>query len=1028
MLRAASRASGRAAPRRLSSRARDGHRAYLQGGRRPAGAEPSGRSGPARSVPGRVRPRRPSRRSPVGSLVLPCRVEIPAPAAPASGVATPASARAPRASDRDARTPGTSGSRCVARSASPRARRSSSSRSCERIASRRRDRRRRRGRRRRRRRQDRAGGARTRSTTSPAPARADPVHVRIGPTELVRRPGDASGYTSTRRDTVRARRGRPGAATTRSTRARRARCCAASAPTTSRSSCTVDHGRLDAVIDTWVGATGKGLVDGGLRFDGAQVVEIAAAAGHRASTRRRRARRSCSPRWRAGRAGPSRTLAIGPTRPDRRRGRRSRPPPRGRARCSRRPHADRRRARPRSRSPRRSSRRRHGAHTTDVALVVARRRPTACTPRSRRSLVGVETTARRTRPVAINGTTASVVPAVTGAALDTAPDRPTRSRAAATHVVGTLADHAAARTHRVGAEAQHHRARLELHDHAPVLRSPGSPTSTAPPTRSTARSCAPGQTFRSTARSARAPSRRATCSRPAIGADLECRGLVGGGVSQLSTTLFNAMFFGCYEDVTHTVHALYISRYPMGREATLNYPSIDNKFRNDSDSGVLIRATYSDTSVTVSFYGNKEGRTVRAEGPNMLETIEPPTEYVDDPTLPAGTEKVTKAGSPGYVVENFRIITRAGQPDVRQRFVERYQAVPTKREPQPDARAGPATGCRRSCDRPRRGPAPPAELRSARQRPQGPPTRADRSRHEETPGPRSSRAPSTVGVAAACSPNGAPGRPARRCRRSSARSAPTSSPGSTRSAPHADSHPSRSDPGLEARSFDWSRTMPGLATPDRAAAPQRPQPAARALHRGGREHRVDRAAAAPGSSTSVGCSSDGHRQNMLAPNVDVVGIAVSCVGHQMWVTETVRPAPRRAAATPTSAACRRSLPSPTPGPAARPASRGRAERAVAGTRARLTVESDRDHRAPLRTSTPSIPSRSTSTRSAHSATTRRPCSGSTSASPTDEELTTLVDDLQLHPLLADDLAAREPAHEARPLRRPLPRRGARLPR
>jgi hypothetical protein len=149
-------------------------------------------------------------------------------------------------------------------------------------------------------------------------------------------------------------------------------------------------------------------------------------------------------------------------------------------------------------------------------------------------------------------------------------------------------------------------------------------------------------------------------------------------VSQLSTTLFNAVFFGCYEDVTHTVHSLYISRYPMGREATLNYPSIDNKFRNDSGSGVLIRTSYTATSITVSLYGNREGRTCRAEGPNILETIPPSVTYVDDPTLPAGTERVVREGLTGYVVENFRVISRPGRPDVRQRFVARYAMRPTR--------------------------------------------------------------------------------------------------------------------------------------------------------------------------------------------------------------------------------------------------------------------------------------------------------------------------------------------------------------
>jgi vancomycin resistance protein YoaR len=165
---------------------------------------------------------------------------------------------------------------------------------------------------------------------------------------------------------------------------------------------------------------------------------------------------------------------------------------------------------------------------------------------------------------------------------------------------------------------------------------------------------------------------------PGIGANLEFEDSVGGGVSQLSTTLYNASFFGCYEDVTHTVHALYISRYPMGREATLNYPSIDNKFRNDSNSGVLIRAFASDTSVTVALFGNKEGRSCRAEGPNILETIPIEPEFVDDPTLPVGKEKQISSGSIGYVVENFRIISRPGQPDIRERYVERYSMAKAK--------------------------------------------------------------------------------------------------------------------------------------------------------------------------------------------------------------------------------------------------------------------------------------------------------------------------------------------------------------
>ena len=64
----------------------------------------------------------------------------------------------------------------------------------------------------------------------------------------------------------------------------------------------------------------------------------------------------------------------------------------------------------------------------------------------------------------------------------------------------------------------------------------------------------------------------------------------GGGVSQVSTTLYNAAFFAGMEILDHTPHQFWISRYPEGREATLSYGDIDLVFRNDWDAGVLIDA------------------------------------------------------------------------------------------------------------------------------------------------------------------------------------------------------------------------------------------------------------------------------------------------------------------------------------------------------------------------------------------------------------------------------------------------------
>jgi vancomycin resistance protein YoaR len=65
---------------------------------------------------------------------------------------------------------------------------------------------------------------------------------------------------------------------------------------------------------------------------------------------------------------------------------------------------------------------------------------------------------------------------------------------------------------------------------------------------------------------------------------------LGGGVSQSATTTYNAMFFAGLKDVEHRPHTLYINRYPAGREATVAWPSVDLRFSNDTDYGVLVQA------------------------------------------------------------------------------------------------------------------------------------------------------------------------------------------------------------------------------------------------------------------------------------------------------------------------------------------------------------------------------------------------------------------------------------------------------
>ncbi|WP_249999391.1 VanW family protein [Actinoplanes sp. M2I2] len=96
---------------------------------------------------------------------------------------------------------------------------------------------------------------------------------------------------------------------------------------------------------------------------------------------------------------------------------------------------------------------------------------------------------------------------------------------------------------------------------------------------------------------------------PAI-VDGELEDQLGGGVSQFSTTLFNAAWFAGLDIERHQPHSLYISRYPPGREATLDWRAIDQVIRNDTSAPFVIRTRTTGTSVTVGIYGHTGDREV----------------------------------------------------------------------------------------------------------------------------------------------------------------------------------------------------------------------------------------------------------------------------------------------------------------------------------------------------------------------------------------------------------------------------------
>jgi vancomycin resistance protein YoaR len=132
----------------------------------------------------------------------------------------------------------------------------------------------------------------------------------------------------------------------------------------------------------------------------------------------------------------------------------------------------------------------------------------------------------------------------------------------------------------------------------------------------------------------------------------------GGGTSQFGTTTFNAAFFAGMQLNQWKAHSWYISRYPMGREATLSYPHLDVVFTNTGDGVVVVKTTHDDTSVTVSVYGQPVSSSVSATHGQPYNERSFTTEERTTSDLPRGRTEVVQSGTDGFTVDVTRSIDR----------------------------------------------------------------------------------------------------------------------------------------------------------------------------------------------------------------------------------------------------------------------------------------------------------------------------------------------------------------------------------
>ncbi|UJF36495.1 VanW family protein [Paenibacillus hexagrammi] len=153
---------------------------------------------------------------------------------------------------------------------------------------------------------------------------------------------------------------------------------------------------------------------------------------------------------------------------------------------------------------------------------------------------------------------------------------------------------------------------------------------------------------------------------------------IGGGICQVSSTLYNAVLRSGLEIVERRNHSLPVSYVPLGQDATFASGYINFKFRNNTDSYLLIRTVTTGQNVTVKLFGHMSSSLTYEIESKIIATISPPVKYVHNPSLRRGTTRPISTGKAGYVVETYRYKKQDGVVVGKELISkDRYSPVPT---------------------------------------------------------------------------------------------------------------------------------------------------------------------------------------------------------------------------------------------------------------------------------------------------------------------------------------------------------------
>lgn len=155
---------------------------------------------------------------------------------------------------------------------------------------------------------------------------------------------------------------------------------------------------------------------------------------------------------------------------------------------------------------------------------------------------------------------------------------------------------------------------------------------------------------------------------------------MGGGICQVSSTLYNAVLKADLTVTQRKAHSLPINYVPLGQDATVSYGSVDFCFKNDTDYPIKVSASASGGKININLIGTQQGGKKEVVITNITkETLDFKTEHVNDATLAEGKTKVIQRGKKGYVIDTYKKVYQNGAL-ISNKFIHRsrYNATNEK--------------------------------------------------------------------------------------------------------------------------------------------------------------------------------------------------------------------------------------------------------------------------------------------------------------------------------------------------------------